>query len=152
MRIATLVLSMLSLTFVASAAEPVAGVWKLNPSKSKYSPGPAAKSGTVTYEETANGIRRTGETINDDGTRTSFEYVAKYDGADYPVKGWDAVDAISLKSVNDLTTQATLKKSGKTVRTARRVVSQDGKTLTITTTGANEKGQKFKNVAVYDKQ
>jgi hypothetical protein len=143
---------LLSLTFVASGAEPVAGTWKLNPSKSKYSPGPAAKSATFTYEETANGIRRTGETINDDGTRTSFEYAAKYDGADYPVKGWDVVDAISLKRVNERTTEATLKKSGKEVRTARRVLSEDGKTLTITSTGTNEKGQKFKNVAVYNKQ
>ena len=77
----------------------------------------------------------------------------KYDGADYPVNGWDgAYDTLSLKLVNARTARATLKKSGKTVRTALRAVSQDGKTLTLTATGANAKGQKYKNVAVYDKQ
>jgi len=50
------------------------------------------------------------------------------------------------------TTEATLKKSGKVVSTARRVVSKDGKTLTLTITGTNAKGQKVKNIAVYEKQ
>ena len=36
--------------------------------------------------------------------------------------------------------------------TARRVVSKDGKTMTLTITGANAKGQKVKNIAVYEKQ
>lgn len=71
---------------------------------------------------------------------------------DYPVKGWNAAfDAISLKRLNVRTVQATLKKSGKTVVIARRALSQDGKMLTITATGIDIKGQKFKDVAVYDR-
>ncbi len=107
----------------------------------------------VIYEATNNGVRGTGETINDDGTRIPFEYVAKYDGTDYPVKGWNgAFDTISLKRVNARTAQATLKKSGATVLIALRCLSQDGKTLTITGAGTNPKGRTFKNVAVYYKQ
>jgi ABC-type transport system substrate-binding protein len=144
----------LLLVIVASvwAADPAAGTWKLNPAKSKYSPGPPTKSATVTYEETADGIRRTGESITADGTKNSFEYSAKYDGKDYPVKGSALFNAISIKRVNDHTTESTLKKDGKPVMTARRVISKDGKTLTITTTGTNAKGEKVRNVNVYDKQ
>ena len=95
------------------AADPSVGTWKLDVAKSKYNPGPAPKSATVTYEETSDGIKRTGETIGADGKKTSFEYTAKYDGKDYPVTGSDQFDAITLKRVNDHTVAATLKKSGK---------------------------------------
>jgi hypothetical protein len=53
--------------------------------------------------------------------------------------------------MNDHTVQATLKKSGKVVSTARRVVAKDGKMMTLTITGTNAKGQKMKNTAVYEK-
>jgi hypothetical protein len=48
--------------------------------------------------------------------------------------------------------EATLKKSGKDVSHARRVVSKEGKTMTISTTGKNAKGQKMHNVGFYEKQ
>ena len=92
------------------------------------------------------GLNRSLEVVN------AFEYTAKYDGKDYPVTGSDTIDMIALKRINDRTTEATLKKSGKVVSTARRVVSKDGKMLTLTITGTNAKGQKMKNIAVYDKQ
>jgi hypothetical protein len=36
--------------------------------------------------------------------------------------------------------------------TGRVVVSADGKSRTVTTSGTTPKGKKFKNTAVYDKQ
>jgi hypothetical protein len=120
--------------------------------KSKYMPGPTPKSATLTYEETADGIKRTGESVDADGKTTSFEYTAKFDGKDYPVTGSDLYDAISLKRINEQTAEGTLKKSGKVVSDARRVVSKDGKVMTLTMTGTNPKGEKMHNVAVYDKQ
>src|SRR5258708_11917423 len=100
------------------AADPTVGTWKLNTAKSKYSPGPAPKSATITYEETADRIKRMGESVDADGNKTSFEYTAKYDGKDYPVTGSETFDMIALKRINDRTTEATLKKSGKVVSTA----------------------------------
>ena len=38
------------------------------------------------------------------------------------------------------------------VQTLRRVVSQDGKTMTVTTKGTNTQGQAMNNVAVFEKQ
>ena len=152
MRYAKLAFALLGFAATLVAADPTVGTWKLNPAKSKYSPGPAPKSATITYEETADGIKRMGESVDADGNKTTFEYTAKYDGKDYPVTGSDTIDMIALKRINDRTTEATLKKSGKVVSTARRVVSKDGKALTLTITGTNAKGQKMKNIAVYDKQ
>ena len=45
------------------AADAAIGTWKLNPAKSKFSPGPPPQSATVTYEASGSGIRRTGETV-----------------------------------------------------------------------------------------
>src|SRR5690349_5696167 len=133
------------------AADPAAGTWKLNLAKSKFSPGPTSQSATITYEETPDGIKRTGETVAADGSKTSFEYTARYDGKEYPVTGSDLYDGISFKKIDDRTVTATLKKGGKVVSTARRMVSRDGKLLTITVTGTNAQGQKVRNVLVYDK-
>jgi hypothetical protein len=146
------VLGILVLGWSLWAASPIVGTWKLDVAKSKYSPGPAPKSATITYEETADGIKRTGETIDAEGKATSFTYTAKYDGKDYPITGSDLYDAIAAKSVTANTTEATLKKSGKVVSHAKRVISKDGKTMTLTITSTNAKGQKTKDVAVYQKQ
>lgn len=135
-----------------AAADPNIGTWKLNVAKSKYTPGPAPKSATITYEETADGIKRSGESVDADGKTTSFTYTAKYDGKDYPVTGSALFDSIAIKKVNDHTAAATLKKGGKQVGTARRVVSKDGKTMTLTLNGTDEKGMKTHSVAVYEKQ
>ena len=58
----------------------------------------------------------------------------------------------SYKKVDDRTLALTVKKGGKVTATGRIVVSADGKSRTVTTSGTNAKGKKFKNVGVYDKQ
>jgi ABC-type transport system substrate-binding protein len=123
------------------SADLAIGTWKLNTAKSKYHPGSAPKSATITYEETADGIKRTGESIDADGNKTSFEYTAKYDGKDYPVSGSELFDAIALTRFNDQTVEIALKKSVKVVTTARRFVPKDGKTMKFTISGTNGQGQ-----------
>ncbi len=145
-------LGILTLGVTLTAADPAVGTWKLNVAISKYSPGPPPKSATITYTETADGIKRTGESVDAEGKGTSFGYTAKYDGKDYPVTGSNVYDAIALKQINDQTVEGTLKKSGKVVSKARRVVTNDGKAMTLTISGIGPEGKKVHNVAVYDKQ
>jgi hypothetical protein len=51
----TVATSLLVLGSIAQAADNQAGTWKLNVAKSKYSPGPAPKEGTLTIESQADG-------------------------------------------------------------------------------------------------
>src|SRR5215472_671136 len=118
MRYAKLAFALFGLAATLVAADPAIGTWKLNVAKSKYTPGPTPKSATITYEETADGIKRTGESVDAEGKTTSFTYTAKYDGKDYPVSGTDLYDTITLKRLNDQTVEATLKKSGKALSNA----------------------------------
>jgi len=77
---------------------------------------------------------------------------AKFDGKDYPVTGDPTSDMRSYKRVNDRTLEFTARKNRKVMVTGRAVVSADGKSRTVTTSGTTPKGKKFKNTAVYDKQ
>jgi len=52
----------------------------------------------------------------------------------------------------DDTGPTTSKKADKVTTTNISVVSSDGKTRTVTTTGTNARGQTVNNVTVYDRQ
>ncbi len=139
----------------AQASDPRIGTWKLNVAKSKYSPGPAPQSLTVKVEPSGQGGEKvTAEFVNADGTRTTVQYTeANFDGKDYPLTGSQfGADTVSLKRIDRWTTERTDKKGSTVIQTLRRVVSQDGKTMTVTTKGTNEKGQAMNNVALFDKQ
>ena len=137
----------------AQGSDPRIGTWKLNVAKSKYNPGPAPQSLTVIVEPSGQGEKVTTEFINPDGTRTTTQYTANFDGKDYPLTGSQlGADTVSLKRSNARTTVRTDKKAGKVAQTLRRVVSKDGKTMTVTTKGTNAQGQAVNNVALFEKQ
>jgi hypothetical protein len=136
----------------ALAADAVEGSWKLNLSKSTFSPGPAPKSQSRTYVESAQGMKVTVKTTAADGKESTTTIVFKDDGKSYPATGNPDFDAISAKRVDALTLNSTQTKAGATVGTAVRSVSKDGKTLTFTQKGTHANGEKFDDVSVYDKQ
>jgi hypothetical protein len=136
----------------AQAADPVNGTWELNVAKSQFYPGPPPRSQTRTYESDGQTVKQTSKGVNAEGETTEVAYTAKYDGKDYPITGNPVADTISLKRIDDATTEATLKKDGKVVSTTTRVISKDGKELTFTTDGKNAKGEPVKNSLVFDKQ
>ncbi|HEX9689563.1 MAG TPA: hypothetical protein VGB47_10905 [Thermoanaerobaculia bacterium] len=137
---------------VALAAENWLGTWKLDVAKSKYSPGPAPKSLTLKFEATADGIKLTSDGVNAEGNPTHGEYVSKFDGKDVPWKGNPDADTAAAKKIDDNSYENVWKKDGKTTIIAKAVVSKSGKTLTVTLTGTNAKGQTVNNTAVYDRQ
>ena len=137
----------------AQMNDPRIGTWKLNVAKSTYSPGPAPQSLMVKIEAAGQGEKVTADFVNADGTRTTTLYTANFDGKDAPLTGSLAgVDMVSLKRIDAQTTERTDKKGDKVVQVLARVVSPDGKTMTVTTKGTNAQGQAVNNVAVYDKQ
>jgi hypothetical protein len=130
----------------------VLGVWTLNVDKSSYSPGPPPRSQTRTYEKVEEGIKATIVTVDAKGKSVTAGYTAKYDSLEYPLTGSAAVDAIALKRVNATTAEATLTHARKLIGTARRVISEDGRTMTITFRGTDESGRAVANVSVYEKK
>jgi len=134
------------------AADASVGTWKLNVAKSTFKPGPPPAAETRIYQSRPEGVKTTVKTTWADRKTTSVEYPANYDGKDYPVSGSRDIDAVALTRMDDFTSAATLKHAGKEIGVARRVVSPDRKTMTITYRGINSIGDKVDNVAVYDRQ
>ncbi len=139
-------------TLSAQAANPRIGTWQLNLAKSKYSPGPAPKSQTLKIEGSGQEEKVTSEITDAAGARIETGYTASYDGKDYPLKGSAVADTVSLKRINGRTSERVDKKAGKPVLTYTRVVSQDGKTMTVTIKGINPQGKPMTNVVVFEKQ
>jgi len=148
----TLLLVALALNISAAAADQQSGTWKMNPAKSKYSPGPAPKSITVKIDSDADNVKLTSDGIDAAGNPTHIEFTAKYDGKDYPITGVPNADTIAIKRIDASTVQSTSKKAGQVVMTVRSVVSKDGKTRTSTFKGKDAQGHDVNNVVVYDKQ
>jgi hypothetical protein len=154
MKARTIILT-LALCFVAVAvgfaSDVNIGTWKLNEAKSKFAPG-AAKNSTVVYLAMGDNVKATVDGTDGNGKPTHNEWTGKFDGKDYPVTGDPASDTRSLKKIDDRTLELTVKKDGKVTMTGRIVVSADGKSRTLSTSGTDAKGKKVENTAVYDKQ
>jgi hypothetical protein len=136
----------------AEAASLLTGTWNLNLAKSRFDPGPPPKSDSRTYVDSAQGVTVTVNIVTASGSTIAEHSSYAYDGKDYPITGNPREDALSLKRVNERTTIITQKLSGNVVGTETRVISADGRVMTISSKGTDAKGAPFERVAVYDKQ
>jgi hypothetical protein len=136
---------------VSFAQDPIMGTWKLNEAKSKLTPG-ATKNHTVVYEAAGDNVKVTIEGTDKDGKPMHNEWTGKFDGKDYPVTGDPNSDARSYTKINDRTMGFNIKNGGKMTTSGRIVVSADGKSRTVHTSGTNAAGKKVSSVGVYDKQ
>jgi len=114
-----------------SAPDQLLGTWQLNVAQSKYVPGPAPISETRRYSRSPQGMAGTILRRFADGRSERIEYVAEFD-REYPVMGTELYDHILLRRVDARTAEAVLSHGGSIFGTARRVISTDGKSMTIT--------------------
>jgi hypothetical protein len=131
--------------------DPILGTWTLNLARSRFNPGPAPRSQTRTYRETPQGIQVTIRTVARDGTTATVEFPEKYDGKDYPVKGSEIADALTLVRINDYQAEAAMKHAGRVVATASRRITDEGKTLIINLNQPDVE-HPVNNELVYEKQ
>ncbi|MEK6283245.1 MAG: hypothetical protein AABN95_23050 [Acidobacteriota bacterium] len=156
MKAKTIVVLTLALCFTATAVglaktNPHMGTWKLNEAKSRFTPG-AAKNHTVVYEAAGDDVKVIVDGTDGEGNSTHNEWTGKFDRKFYPVTGDPTSDERSYRIVNSRTLALTGRKGGKVTLNGRIVASANGKTRTITTSGTNAQGKRFRNIAVYDKQ
>jgi hypothetical protein len=149
-----LALILLAAMFVAGSAyaadDPILGTWTLNVAKSKFSPGPAPSAGTRVYSESAGLYTLDEKFTGADGKETSVH--AQYRNG-HEVKGsGDTSPTVLAKKVNSHTWNFDLKMDGKVVGHVHRVVSADGKVLTVHNTGQQGNAAAADDTLVFDKQ
>src|SRR5580692_3879764 len=135
----------------AFAADAVDGTWKLNVAKSKFS-GTAPKSATRVYTESADGTTLDQKMVGADGKAMSMHVTLAYDGKDHVMTGNPDADSGAGKAIDAHTSDFTLKMDGKVVGSVHRVVSADGKTLTVSNKGTHTDGKTYDDTLVFDKQ
>jgi hypothetical protein len=144
----------LALCFAGAAvcfASPQMGTWKLNEAKSKFAPG-MQKNHTVVYAAAGDNVKVTVDGTDKAGKPAHNEWTGKFDGKDYPVTGDPSSDTRSYQTVDAHTLDLIVKKHGKVTATGRVVVSANGKSRTVTTSGTDAQGKKFSGMAMYDKR
>ena len=150
--ISLLMLATLLAAGTAFAADPIVGSWKLNVAKSKFAPGQELKSSTRVYTEGADGVYTLEQKrMGADGKEVSLK--AQYsDGKDMKQAPGGPIDMTHSKKVDANTWDFELKQGGKVVGHVHRVVSADGKTLTVHNQGMQLSGVTGEETLVYDKQ
>src|SRR5580765_5660795 len=138
----------LALAQTATVAQPpIAGVWKFNPEKStaRISPGATEiRQYVVRPDGFLVGLLITGMP---QGPFHTLQFTAKSDGKDYPeysdqniadmiANGRATPRTYAERQIDEYTTEWFDKVDGRITGQGRKIVSKDGKTLTITVDGA----------------
>jgi hypothetical protein len=139
------------------------GEWRLNRGKSSFEvswrragldgrDGSAPERRTIRISEADNGALAhqidTQIVANDTGF-LRVEYTAAPDGKDYPSVG-SAIETFSLRRVDDTTVERLGKIKGQVVETGTWKLSDDGRTLTITTKG-DVGDEQYSSVQVFER-
>ena len=134
----------------AFAADPIVGSWKLNAAKSKFA-GAAQTAGTRVYTE-ANGLYTLDQKLTGADGKERSSHTQYRDGKEEKQPPGGVADATVAKKIDANTWDFDLKKGGKVVGHVHRVVSADGKTLTVQNTGTKLSGAQGDETLVFDKQ
>jgi len=125
------------------------GTWILDAELSDYQLGEPPKTGlyTITADDAAYKVTMEWTTSGDEAMRA--DYVSIPDGKQYAYEDSDAVDFVCTTRVDDKTLDSESFKDGKRIAWARRILSDDNNTMTITQSGSLPDGDEFNNVSVY---
>src|ERR1043165_5547555 len=132
-------------TVSPKAPDHLVGVWQVNVAKSRYFPGPAPVSETRTYTRDGDSVVGVILRTFKDGRRERIEYTANFD-REYPVMGTEDFDHVTLKRIDEFRSVAVLSHAGRVYGIARRAISSDNKSMTITFRRENETGPSVYNV------
>ena len=134
------------------APDPAIGTWKLNVAESIFRVSPAIKRETIKIEAWEDGLKISADIVDAQENKIHAEAAYKLDGKDYPIKGHPLADTISAKRIDERVTESVLKKDGKVIHSAKRVISSDGKTWSLTRTGKDAQGRPVDDLLMFEKQ
>jgi hypothetical protein len=147
-----IVLLVLALAAAQGTPDPFTGTWVLNVGKSKMQPTTASKSEIIHYRITGEEEDFLSDAVTIEGYPESIKYTARYDdGKPYPFsitvngKVTNPGALTMVKKIDLWTRERYNVRDGKPVIASRRVVSKDGKTMTITILRIDGKGQETVN-------
>ena len=134
--------------------DPLVGLWKMSPEKSKYTAGVGPKEETIAVIAQGDKYQFTlsGSMPDDSPISLKYTYPKACDpGCTGQVQS-GPYDSISLKRTGMDTLDSAFMMGGKEVRSVHSVVAKDGETQTVTVKGMDAQGKQSAGVLVFDKQ
>lgn len=148
-----LIAAALLITSAAASTDPFVGKWKLNVKQSKYPAGTCPKKMVIEMASTKQGVQYRSETTYENGRTIQTSYTADYNGMQaMVVTGRGMFLPVSLKRFDSNTVVASYTRGLQLVATSRRVVSRNGRLMTITTKSKDPSGKDVYTKGVYEKQ
>jgi len=153
------------IVFAQTPADPTIGTWKLNLTKSKYTPGPPPWTSDIhRYEAHPSGFTVMSIwRVNAKGIPSFVQGAYKLDGKDYPLPNQSSyADYLATGKMSPGTTSVKVIDANTAVYQTKsptgvpgiaitRTLSADKKTMTMTTKGKNARGQTIESIEVFDK-
>jgi hypothetical protein len=126
-----------------------AGTWKLNTAKSKFNPGPALKSETVTIPAAAGKVEV--HEVAADGKEANWSYASPLsEGTAVPIEGIEGA-TVAEKSTGERTIDHTWKFPAFT-GTGHGVLIKNDKVMVYTMAGTDDKGKPVHNMLIFERQ
>ena len=136
----------------AAQDDPFTGTWVLNVAKSKMQPATASKSEIIHYKITGDEEDFLSDAVTIEGYPESIKYTARYnDGKAYPFsitingKVTNPGAMTMVKKIDTWTRERYNVRDGKPVIASRRLVSRDGRTMTLTILRMDAQGREMVN-------
>jgi hypothetical protein len=137
----------------ASANDPFVGKWKLDVRQSRYPARACPRSMEIEMRPAEGGVWYQSDATYGNGGGIHAQYTAKYDGKEVLVSGTRGLLLpVSLKRLSSHIVVATYARGMQVVATSKRVVSADGRVMTITTTSIDASGKKASTLGVYRRE
>jgi hypothetical protein len=137
----------------SATTDPFLGQWKLDVQRSHYPAGTCPKEMVIEMADVKQGIHYHSHTIYAGGRTAQAEYVADYKGKQAAVMGTRGfLLPVTLKRLDARTVVASYSRGQQVVATSRRVLSGDGRLMTITTKSRDQSGKNVITVGVYEKE
>ena len=145
---------MLAVPFaLASSNDPFVGKWRLDVRQSRYPVRACPRSMEIEMRPADGGVWYQSDAKYGNGGEIHARYTAKYDGKEVLVSGTRGLLLpVSLKRLSSHVVVATYARGVQVVATSKRVVSPDGKVMTIATTSIDASGKKASTLGVYRRE
>jgi hypothetical protein len=152
-----ILMTILLAAFLAANAiaseDPFVGKWVLDVARSEYPAGSCPETMVIEMETVGRGVRYKSDAVYANGRTVHSEYTADYDGNQALVMGTRGMMLpVFLKRIDSNTVVASYTKSLQVVATSRRVISDDKRFMTVTTTAKDASGKSVTTIGVYQRQ
>jgi len=127
------------------------GTWILDADQNDYTFGPEPQAGTYVIAAQDAGYHITMAWTTPAGEAHEMAYDGTPDGKRYPADA-PGFDAMSMTRVDDHTLDSAAYVGEQRIAYARRVLSADQQTMTVTQSGNKPDGTAFTNTSVYQRQ